>query len=469
MSETINFKKTKRKVSPLERIFSRSPYAIVTMVARIKGNVSKSMLKDAVKKVQKRHQNLRVRIQEDGDHTPFFTSEGVKEIPIDIVSRESDEHWIRVYHERRTIPFEFKERHAIRFILVQSQNKSELIILCHHIICDGLSLAYLARDLMVHLGEPTREVEVLPDLVLIDKDNLPKEVSVNRIVKYFINRINKKWRKNPTYFDQEDYLSLNQAYWTNFNHQMVFVELSEDQTTVLVERCRKEKVTVNTAITSAFIAAQSIILEGKVNPNIVVATSFRERLPKPVGQAVGYFAGGVSLEHKYNQKMSFWDNSRELHKKLKPLYGNKNLFKEIVPWLYLEPGIMESLSFKMIGELVSPDSSRYNKLSSFSKREDVISSLLKKQNMDSLEEPFLGTAVTNLGRLDFPQIYGKLELDRLIMNPGGMFPLAMVNLVVGAVTCSGKLSLLVEYAEETIDSATVEKIKEEAIGYLLEK
>ena len=82
-----------RKVSPLERIFTRSPYAIVTMVARIKGNVSKSMLKVAVNKVQKRHQNLRVRIQEDEDHIPFFTSEGVKEIPIDIVSRESDGHW----------------------------------------------------------------------------------------------------------------------------------------------------------------------------------------------------------------------------------------------------------------------------------------------------------------------------------------------------------------------------------------
>ena len=392
----------KRKVSSLERIFTRSPYAIVTMVARIKGNVSKSMLKDAVHKVQKRHQNLRVRIQEDEDHIPFFTSEGVKEIPIAVVSRESDEHWIRVCHERCAIPFEFEERPAIRFILVQSPDVSELIILCHHIICDGLSLAYLARDLMVHLGDPTREVEVLPDPVPIDKDNLPKEVSLNRIVKYFVNRISKKWRKNPTFFDQEDYLNLNQAYWTNFNHQMVFVELSEVQTTALVERCRKEKVTVNTAIASAFIAAQSIILDSKVNPNIVIATSFRERLPKPAGQVVGYFAGGVSLEHKYHQKMSFWDNSREIHKKLKPLYKNKNLFKEILPWLYLEPAIMGSLSFKMIGQLVSPDSPRYNKLSSFSKKEDVISSLLKKENMDSLEKPFLGTAVTNLGRLDFP-------------------------------------------------------------------
>ena len=42
-----------------------------------------------------------------------------------------------------------------------------------------------------------------------------------------------------------------------------------------------------------------------------------------------------------------------------------------------------------------------------------------------------------------------------------------VNLVLGAVTCSGKLSLIVEYAEEAVDTSTMEKIKDKAMGYLL--
>jgi hypothetical protein len=79
----------------------------------------------------------------------------------------------------------------------------------------------------------------------------------------------------------------------------------------------------------------------------------------------------------------------------------------------------------------------------------------------------MGTAVTNLTRMDFPNKYGTLELDRLIMNPGGAFPLAMVNIVLGAVTCAGKLSLLVEYAEQTIDTSTVEKVRDRAMGFLL--
>ena len=72
----------------------------------------------------------------------------------------------------------------------------------------------------------------------------------------------------------------------------------------------------------------------------------------------------------------------------------------------------------------------------------------------------MGTTVTNLIRLDFPRVYGNLELDRLILHPGGAFPLANVNLVLGAVTCAGKLSLVLEYAEETVDTSTMEEIKD---------
>jgi hypothetical protein len=51
----------------------------------------------------------------------------------------------------------------------------------------------------------------------------------------------------------------------------------------------------------------------------------------------------------------------------------------------------------------------------------------------------MGTTITNLTRMDFLKEYGTLKLDRLIMNPVGAFPLANVNLVLGVVTCAGKL------------------------------
>jgi hypothetical protein len=331
-----------------------------------------------------------------------------------------------------------------------------------------MSLAYLARDLMVHLGDPAREVEVLPAPEPITLDNLPSEVSLSRLVKFFINRIKRKWAEEIVFFDQEDYKALTEVYWDNYQHEVFTVVLSEAETSALVARCRKENITVNSALTAAFSGAQSFV-EGEkpYHAKIVVAANLRDRLPNPPGEAMGYYALGVELKLKYDHKKSFWDNARKYHKKIKPNFTNKKVFGDLPRMLQMDSNIYEALNFKKLGGLVPTDSPRYEKLSDFGKREDVVVRLLKRVKMESLEAKLLGPAITNLGRMDFPKTYGVLELDRLFMQPGGAFPLVHVNLVLGAVTCSGKMSLVVEYAPEAVDTVTMEKIKDKAMEYLL--
>jgi hypothetical protein len=182
----------------------------------------------------------------------------------------------------------------------------------------------------------------------------------------------------------------------------------------------------------------------------------RDRLERSAGQVMGFYAAVVRPKCKYDTSTSFWENARRFHHKITPLYTNKHLFQDLLPWCYLDTSILEAVNFKRLGHLVPPDAPRYEKLSAFGKRDDVVLALLKREKMDSLDRIFMGTAVTNLTRMDFPRTYGTLELDRLIMNPGGAFPLATVHLVLGAVTCSGKLSLVVEYAEQAVDTKTIE-------------
>ncbi|MBI9045482.1 MAG: hypothetical protein JEZ06_13410 [Anaerolineaceae bacterium] len=469
MQKNTNLKKNERLVTPAERFFTRSPFSIVTMVARIKGKVTEDMLVNAVAKVQQRHALLQVRIKDDKDHNQLFTSEDVQEIPVEIVPRKSKNDWIEIHAEESKIPFEFETRPAIRVILVQAPDVSELIILCHHIICDGISLAYLARDLMEHLGDPSRDVEMLPMPPSIALDNLPQDVALSGFVKSIINRMNQKWTEDSEYFDMEDYKAISTAYWEHFSHEVLTVELSEAETSALVDRSRKEKVTVNSALATAIAGAQSFV-EGEkpYHAKVVVAASLRDRIPNPGGEGMGYYAGDVELKFKYNQKKDLWENARNFQKKFLPKYSNKTLFGNVLNWLYLDPTIFEAMNFKKLGGLVAPNSSRYKKLAAFSKKDDVVLRILKRDKLETLETKHWGAAITNLGRLDFPKTYGALELDRLIMQPGGGIPLVNVNLVLGAVTCAGKLSLVIEYAEEAIDTATMKKIKEKAMAFLLE-
>ncbi|MGD8904148.1 MAG: condensation domain-containing protein [Anaerolineae bacterium] len=457
-----------REITAAERFFARSPFAIVAIVARIRGTVSEEMLRSAVTKIQQRHALLRVRIETRADHAPWFTSQGVQEIPITVVPRESENDWIETHARASRVPFEFETRPAIRFVLVQAPDVSELLILCHHIICDGMSLAYLARDLMVCLGEPEREVEVLPAPKPIDLDNLPDDVSQPRLVKFLIGRMNRKWAQEAVFFDQEDYEILTKAYWDHYHHDLLSIELSEAETTALVARCRQEKVTVNTALTAAFSGAQSFVQgEQPYHAKTVIAADLRDRLPHSPGEGMGMYAGGAELKLKYDHRRGFWENARQFHRRIQPAITNKKLFGAILNWLYLDPTISEAMSFKKLGGLVPSDSPKYEKLSAFGERDDVVLRLLQQDKLETLEAKYWGTAVTNLGRLEFPTRYGALELDRLIMQPGGGIPLANANLVLGGVTCCGKLSLVVEYPREAVASATMEQIKDKAMECLL--
>jgi hypothetical protein len=468
MSEGLRTKGYKREVTPIERLFTRSPYAIVTMVARIRGSVTESRLRNALNKVRQRHPNLRVRIAEGDEGTPWFTSEAAGELQVEIVPRESDNQWIKVVQESSQIPFAFHARPPIRFILIRSPTQSELIILCHHIICDGLSLAYLARDLMVHLGDPTRDVQGLPDPVPILRDGIPEDVSLNRVARFLINRINRKWHEEKVVFDQEDYESLTKAYWTHYQHQVLTAELPRSETSALVDRCRNNGVTVNSALCAAIIGAQRLVLGAKPsNASSAVAGNLRERLQPPVGEVMGFYAGSVTPTFKYQGSRGFWDNARAFHRRIRPLFTNKNFFENFVTWCYLDPSIMEAIPFKALGVLVSEESPRHQKLSAFAARDDTIRSVLRREKMDSLDRITVGTAVTNLTRLGFPHKYGALELERLIMKAGGAFPLANFNLLLGAVTCAGKLSLLIEFVEQNVDVATMEEVKERALALLL--
>ena len=156
----------------------------------------------------------------------------MQEIPIEVVPRKTENDWIKIHAEGSKIPYDFETRPAIRFILVQSTDVSELIILCHHIICDGMSLAYLARDLMVHLGDPAAEAQVMAAPEPISLENIPSDVAPSGLIKYFINKIKQKWAEEYVSFDQEDYEALNKAYWDNFTHEILPIELSEEETAI---------------------------------------------------------------------------------------------------------------------------------------------------------------------------------------------------------------------------------------------
>ena len=94
-------------------------------------------------------------------------------------------------------------------------------------------------------------------------------------------------------------------------------ESSEAETKALVLRCRQETVTVNTALWTAFLAAQYDV-QGNAEPyrsRAGLAVSTRDKLNVPVAEAFGFYASSFSADLQYDPRRAFWDTARIFHER----------------------------------------------------------------------------------------------------------------------------------------------------------
>lgn len=440
--ETLN-SKFKCKMGVMREYF-RIPNN-VAVIATVNGNIIEDDLTEALKKVVQMHPLMGVRVVVDSNHDAWFTDEGTAPLELKIISRKSSRHWINIVENEHNIPFDFERGPLIRFILLKSEEISDLIVICQHSICDGISLTNVIHDIMFLLSNPETKVKRI-DPVLPVSENFP-EVSLRVKLKLLKNklimsRINRKWDKQRVVFDDVDYKNIHGAYTQKYKHRTIVGELSALQTSTLVNWCHQNHVTVNSALSVALLAGRHDIRgESDVgNHMIQIAVNIRDHFIKPVKRVFGLLAGGIKFEFEYLPDKTFLDNVSLFHQKvLHELKGNKTL--EPLIGYYISPTLTDGINFATYGRWISDDFSRYEKLSSFIQNKTSEAVAISNHIIDNMP----GLMISNLGQIKTQEEYGSLKLDQLYFVTSSS---PFLDLVVGVVTAGGKLTLTLNYMED---------------------
>ena len=105
------------------------PFNIAVML-KIQGSVEIKPLESTFKKLQKRHPLLQVRIFQDENDRPWFTSKGVGTIPVTEIKRTDDSQASLEFHRQLSKPFDFESEKLplIRIFVISSPEITEIII-----------------------------------------------------------------------------------------------------------------------------------------------------------------------------------------------------------------------------------------------------------------------------------------------------------------------------------------------------
>jgi NRPS condensation-like uncharacterized protein len=296
-------------------------------------------------------------------------------------------------------------------------------------------------------ANPTKEVQVLQPLNL--EDCLPEErLSLpGLIAKTFINHYNRQWRNRPYYFTQVDFNEIHKAYWDRTRYNIALIQLEPEETSVLAAKCRENGVTITSASTAAILAAYRDILGPfpKDRRVIWVAYDLRRHLQENIGDVFGLLAGAIQFKFDYNQNKSLWKNAQKLHGIIRKDVEKNRIAGRELP--LIDTTMIDAFNIVHSMQLIPEASEKTKNLSAFV--HDTKNAALRLSQKSISSHP--GTIITNLGRLNYPETYGNLRIDRMFFIVGAS---RFTPLILGGVGLNGKLVFSLNYVVDVGDEGS---------------
>jgi NRPS condensation-like uncharacterized protein len=424
--------------------------------------VSQQALEDAVNKMLLTYPQFRVRIEWDETGVHDSTTEGAAEVPVKVYPRESEDYWIKVLNIEHAIPLRPTVGPLTRFILVKGEEVSELIVFCHHTICDGRSLELALREVLLHLDDSNREPAEFIEAPSQTLDTMPKGSDLGWFKRWVVGKINQKWEKEKVLFDEEDLQNVWEAFWKISEYKIETIEFTEKETQRLVELSRENEVTLNSTLLIALLKSRIDSVgpyEGKAK--VATAVDARHRLRVDCTDAVGFYAGGSFTKFDYNGSKSFWDNVREYHKAVtKDLESNK-IFDSVVSHFYMDQTLVDAMGAAFFGEMIEPHQSRYKRLSEYAAKTDG----MVPKYLEKIGDNAPDIISTNLGRLSIPDEISGIKVERTFFTPSAG---QKMELVLGIATIADKLTITLNYYPGIIEGDRIKAVRDRAEEMLMQ-
>jgi hypothetical protein len=417
----------------------RTPVTIV-FPARIRGQLREDRLRHALARVQAKHPLLRCLIvQDDGAQDdgvreqgrPWFQlQENAPPIPLRIVERKTDQDCEQETRREWTQLFDANRDPLIRMTWLRGPETSELLLVCHHCICDGSSIVALLREILLLCERPGQDIgthaslesleEILPDEVRHDS-RLRRRIRWKAgLFKLFI----RTRRPGPV-------LGYGPVYATRWT-------LDRPATQVLAQRCKAEGVTVFNALCVAFVLAFRAVRGARSVGKFTVPVDVRRFLPALRADSLFAMAPTVALslrtprpeaEHAISDP-EFWVLARAL---------KADMDRKIDR---LGPSVHENL----LGM-------------------ERLHALFDKLIAYGQSRPSGGNVTLSwLGRLELPQDYGDFRLEA-VHSPTAMLAPTPANLITIS-GFDGSLDFALTSDEQSLPVAQAQAVKDKAMQAL---
>lgn len=415
-----------------------SPDIHVGMAAKIDGEIDDARVRRAVLALCERHPLLTATIVFDEENAAYYKLNTARPVRITFLEGADWADWME--RENRA-PFDLAAGPLLRLLVLRSGGCTTFAALGHHLLGDGLSFLYLMRDLLTALDGGLDGARLLPPIIR-GGESLPAAGRLRLLARLMVKKWNRDYRKSGKIFTRADYLSLFEAHGAAKKPGMRLFSLGADETRGVVERCRAHGVTVNEALSAAFVLARK--RAGVRSEQLAVSCNVRADLTEDPGESMGNFVSGIAGPVRYDDSLDFWKNARGIGDGLNEKLKNpRRRLAALALGAALDDALMDAVSFAGFGGYENAAAQK-------------ICDLICGVPADR------GLGISNLGRHEMR--FKTFSLAEMWFVP----PLfAMNDFIVGALTVNGRMTVCLRYAAAQMSGDAADRLFEAARAVIL--
>lgn len=314
----------------------------VVFTVRIDGQIREEDLRIALKKIQNKHPLLNVTVEEDVKGIPWYVAPSQPTpIPLRIVTRLSYDHWKNEAETEWKTMFDMASGPLARLVWIRAQHCSELMLVCHHCICDATSVITIMREILEITDRP--DIELSPYTSLSIQELIPDQVRRN-----VLNKITARLIAGITWIYLRSVSHMKEVRKENF--YTIRWKLSTDETAVILAQCKKEGISVNSALCLVFMKAFESMPHLKLKGKIFCPVDIRRFLPEVKKDHLFAFPSVAGLSFLRNQKLSFPQQANELKERLYNEIAATDARKMLMFTEYLVPLYPRSIRYAKAGK-----------------------------------------------------------------------------------------------------------------------
>lgn len=325
-----------------ERIMYADAQAPVNCVftTTIRGRISQANLNTALARLQESHPLLKASIRRNAYGRPYFFADGqAPGIPIRKVQWKSDYDWIAISEEEWSIPFDVDNGPLARVVWIRDTNASQLMLVCPHCICDGVTIVTLMRELLALIDCPHRELPANSVFHSI-RQIVPCSAPVNKVkilksaIHSFVTYLGLSFKKNRVGTTKgKDYL----VHW----------KLNPKATSLLVSRCKEEGISVYSALCVSFLEAFRQVRKEKACNQVICPVDIRRLVPEIKDDMMFAFAPIIKLSIRKDSSPGFWEKARRLKEDINAGIESLNAYEQLLAGEYYHASVKKIVDFLM--------------------------------------------------------------------------------------------------------------------------